>query len=415
MLRFLCPFLLFFHSFAYSQVTKLGLSDALKQASVSNPTLKVEALQLPISEQDVKKSKLYNNPIFNLQYLQLFPSSMYYAQDKSPFNGYNSQDWFQLTKKFQIFGQRAHRIRLAEIDHKVNQSDFSENRREILYQVSLKWVDAWKALSYKNISHMAAIYLDNYLESLDSANSKPLSLDQKLRLDILDDQYDLEEGKADQEYRTIMEELKLLIGTTDSFEIDLSDTSEAIAFGMDVDSLAQYAQSARHDIKGLRESTRSAEENILYQKSLKIPSPEAGFVWNPQNTIPYAGLYYTQPLPFFDHNQTEVQKAKLSHQSSKMMLDASLKRLNTEVRVAYSNYLKKKELARKFQHNLRDSERLLHTVREQSLRGKDPIVDIWEAEDTWVQTYTMYYDAFAEYRRSYVTLLYQLNLLEGTE
>ena len=288
MLRFLPALLLLFSSIAYSQVTSLGLFEALKQASVSNPTLKAEALQLPISEEEVKKSKLYNNPVFNLQYLQLFPSSMYYNHEVGPLNASNSQDWYQLTKRFQVLGQRTHKIRMAEIDHKVTQSEIVEGRRDVLFQVSLKWVDAWKALSYKNLSHKAARYLDDYLRSLDSAQTKPLSVDQKLRLDILDDQYDLEEGRADQEYQEIVQELGLLIGATDSLEIDLSDTSEAFIIGKNVDSLAMFAQSTRHDIKGLKESARFEEENILYQNSLKIPSPEAGFIWNPQNTISYA-------------------------------------------------------------------------------------------------------------------------------
>lgn len=404
-------FLLF--SFSLFGQSKLKLSDALREAAANNPTLKSERINIPIAENDIQKAKLYQNPIFNLQYLQLLPSSMYYDKRYPALNATNSQDWYQLTKKFQVFGQRKNKIELAKLNALVVKTDLEETKMEVLYTVSLKWMDVWLALANKRIAEKAADYLDDYLkENYDSSKRESLMQEEEvLRFQILDDQYDLEKHRAIQNYYTVSEELKLLIGTSKEIEIDLNDTSETIKIVQSLDSLSGYALENRQDMKSLRTLKEYSIRNEQFQKSLSIPAPEAGFIWNPQNTIPYAGIFYTQTLPFFDRNQKEVQKAKLNTQISDQLLANNQSKLRSEVKVAFINYQEKKEMAERFKHNLKDSERLLQMVRASYLKKKDSVVDLWEAEQTWIQTYTVYYEAFTDYRRSYINLLYQLNLL----
>ena len=400
-------------SFSLFGQSKLKLSDALREATLNNPTLKSEKINVPIADNEVQKAKLYQNPIFNLQYLQLMPSSMYYDKAHSALNAVNSQDWYQLTKKFQVFGQRTNKIELAKLNAIAVRSDLEDTKREVLYTVSLKWIDVWRALAYQRIAEKAADYLDVYLkESFDSVKGKSIMKDDEiLRFQILDDQYDLEKNRANQNYYTVSEELKLLIGSTKNIEIDLNDTSETIKVAHSLDSLSGYALENRQDIKNLRTLKEYSIRNERFQKSLSIPAPEAGFVWNPQNTIPYAGIFYTQTLPFFDRNQKEVQKAKLNTQMSDQLLENNQSKLKSEVKVAFVNYQQKKEMAERFKHNLKDSEKLLQMVRASYLKNSYSMVDLWEAEQTWIQTYTLYYEAFTDYRRSYINLLYQLNLL----
>ena len=393
--------------------SKLKLSDALREATANNPTLKSEKINVPIAESEIQKAKLYQNPIFNLQYLQLMPSSMYYDKTHRALNAVNSQDWFQLTKKFQVFGQRTNKIELAKLNATVVKTDFEEAKREVLYAVSLKWIDAWRAKAYQRIAEKAADYLDEYLkESFDSTKGKSImKAEEVLRFQILDDQYDLEKNRAIQNYYIVEEELKLLIGSANDIEIDLHDTLETVKITHSLDSLLGYASENRQDLKSLKIQKEYSIRNERLQKSLAIPAPEAGFVWNPQNTIPYAGVFYTQTLPFFDRNQKEVQKAKLNTQMSDQLIDNIQNKLKSEVKVAFQTYQQNKEMAEKFKHNLNDSERLLQMVRASYLKNTFSNVDLWEAEQTWIQTYTVYYEAFTDYRRSYINLLYQLNLL----
>lgn len=391
----------------------LKLSDALNEATQSNPTLKAEKLTVPSSEADLAKSRLYQNPIFNLQYLQLFPSSMYYDRNHGMLNAVNSQDWYQLTKKFQVFGQRKNKISIAKLSVEASKSDLDETKRQIMYQVAMKWVDAWHSLAYKKLAEKAADYLDGYLkENFDSVKGvSRMKEDERLRFEILDDQYDLEKNRAEQNYFSVTEDLKILLGKNESFEIDLNDTSETIIIENSLDSLLKTAFEKRSDIKSLKTMKTISEENIRFQRSLSIPQPEGGFIWNPQNTIPYAGIFFTQTLPFFDRNQTEIQKAKIQAEMTSIELESNLTKLRTTMNVSFLDFKRKKEMVQKFRHNLDQSEQLLRHVRLSYLLNKYSIVDLWEAEQTWVQSYSLYYDTFADYRKSYITLLYEMNWL----
>ncbi len=416
MFRTLIFLLCLFSGLCQGQSPALSLSEALHNAKQHNLFLKQEQIRRSIGAVDLKKSKLYQNPIFNLQYLQLLPSSSQYSQGKSPLHPYNSQDWFQFTKRFQVFGQRTSRISLAKLSTSIVESEVQEATREVLFLVAMKWTDAWQALVAKNLAIKAADYLDVFMTQYDSAKAGPMKKDEKLRFDILDDHYDLQESQAEIEYSAILQELKLLMGTPQEIEVDLKDTLERVSFeNMTLDSLVNLALTNRKDVKSLQEGLLQANQNIVYQRSLAIPQPEGGFIWNPQNAIPYVGIYFTQPLPFFDRNHTEVQRAKLMANSSELALEASLREVRAQVVSAFSNYSQKKTLVKRFYHNLADSDRLLKMIREESIKGKDPIVDIWEAEQTWFQTYTLYYDAFVDYRKSYISLLYQLNLLDEVQ
>jgi outer membrane protein, heavy metal efflux system len=407
--------LIFVAFIAYGQPTTLKLSQALQGANEHHPLLKRERINPELAQADLQKAKLYQNLIFNIQYLQLLPSSMYYDRNVGPLHAYNSQDWFQLTKKFQILGQRENKIEMAKLQYAMAETELSETRRQVLFEVSNKWVDAWSSLAYKNLTLKAADYLDQYLsKNYDSIQAKyAMSAEEILRFEILDDQYDLELSRAEQDYYTNQEALKLLTGRKESISIDINDTSETVSFqGVSFDSLLQIAQRTRHDLKVATTFKTYSEYNQRYQRSLAIPSPEGGLVWNPQNTIPYLGIYFTQTLPLFDRNQNEIQKAKLLKTSANIEYDVLSERLVSELRVAHISYKRKKEMVAKFRHNLNDSERLLQLVREKFKQSKTSVVDLWEAEQTWFQTYQVYYQSFADYRKSYIELLYQLNMLD---
>ena len=407
LLKVLLLFLLPCLSFA-----QLKLRDALAIATKNSLLLKDQNLNIPIADNDVKKARLYNNPIFNLQYMQLLPRSNQYNQGKGVLHPTNSQDWFQLTKRFQVFGQRIHRIEMAKLDASIVRYQFDETKRDLALEVAMEWIDAWRALAYRNLAMKAANYLDSYLRSTKDNSLRTMKADEKLRFEILDDQYDLQLGQAEQEYFTTTEKLKLLLGIRDSILIDINDTLETVIIGSSIDSLFLLAKQNRADVKMFDAFKKGSLTNVKYQKSLAIPQPEAGFIWNPQNGIPYAGLYFTQQLPLFDRNHTEVQKAKLSSQSYEIKSQQNMNELTSEISASFYNYNRSKTLVKGFRHNLEDSEKLLVMVKKAYLNNERSLVDIWEAEQTWVQTYSMYYDAYVDYRKSYINVLYQLNLLD---
>lgn len=88
------------------------LQKALQTARNNNPILKTEQLNISIAQTDIITAKLRPNPILNNQSLQLMQPSQFPA-NTDWHNGQNRQVWWQLTKPFQIAGQRNYKIEVA--------------------------------------------------------------------------------------------------------------------------------------------------------------------------------------------------------------------------------------------------------------------------------------------------------------
>ena len=72
----------------------------------------------------------------------------------------------------------------------------------------------------------------------------------------------------------------------------------------------------RTDVVQAQAALRVSEANLSLQKAFSMPNIDAGGIYNPQNSIPYGGIYVTIPLPVFDRNQGEIQKSKVAKTSS---------------------------------------------------------------------------------------------------
>lgn len=83
----------------------LTMQQAMRTAQQNNPFLKPESLNTAIAQGDVITAGLRPNPKLNNQTLQLMESKRF-AEGTKFYNSQNRQVWWQLTKEFQLAGQR---------------------------------------------------------------------------------------------------------------------------------------------------------------------------------------------------------------------------------------------------------------------------------------------------------------------
>src|SRR5436189_5046132 len=96
----------------YSQ-NSYDIKKALQTAKVNNTQIKSEQLNIQIADADIVTAKLRPNLTLNNQSLQS-TNSAYHMPNTSYGDSKNRQIWWQLTKKFQIAGQRRNKIDLAD-------------------------------------------------------------------------------------------------------------------------------------------------------------------------------------------------------------------------------------------------------------------------------------------------------------
>ncbi len=388
-----------------SAQNKYNLQNALRTAKENNPILKTQQFNSIVAEADIITSKLRPNPKLNNQTLFLAkPTS--FPNNTDWFSPQNRQVWWQLTKVIQTPAVRKSRIEYFQQNSILSQKNYHETERNILQVVALKWLDVWVAKKQLDILQIAI----NNTDSLAKINRIRLAKEvitstDLIRTELLASQYALQQKNNEQIYKSEISNLKFLLGTDESISIDFNDDFSFDSHA-NLDSLLEQTLLDRADILVSKTTIKVTEANINLQKALATPQPELGVIYNPQNSVPYFGVYGTIDLPFFNRNQGEIQKSKVLKLRAEQDLKTIQFQVETELSVAYKNYVVQKQNIQSFKDLLSKSETILSSVKYSYLHGGTTIVDFLEAQRSWLETQQQYYNNLQQYRESYIRLLY---------
>lgn len=387
-----------------------NLQNALRTAKEHNPMLKTQHFNQVIAEADIITAKLRPNPKLNNQTLfsgkpSLFPSNTDWLSPQ------NRQVWWQVTKVIQTPALRKSKIEYVQQNSILSEKYYHETERNVLQAVALKWLDVWMAKKQLDILQIAKNNTDSLAKinriRLEKEVITPTDL---IRTELLANQYALQQKNNEQIYRSELIRLTFLLGIDENISIDFNDDF-IFDYGSDLDSLLQQSLLDRTDVLVSKTTINVAEANINLQKALATPQPELGLIYNPQNSVPYLGIYGTIELPFFNRNQGEIQKSKVLKQQAQQDLKTIRFQIETELSVAYKNYVVQKQNIQRFNDLLAKSETILSSVKYSYLHGGTTIVDFLEAQRSWLDTQQQYYTSLQQYRESYIQLLYTSGLI----
>jgi cobalt-zinc-cadmium efflux system outer membrane protein len=401
-------FLLFY--FTVKAQNNYTLQQALQTARANNPYLKTEQLNIGIAQTDIVTAKLRPNPILNNQSLQLMQSSLFPA-NTDWYQGQNRQVWWQLTKPFQIAGQRKYKIDVANKNVAFAEKNYTETERNLFSEVAAKWLEVWTAQKHLDIIQIAKGNIDSLvIINQNRYKNQVITQTDLFRTELLSKQYAIQYKTALQEVTNRQNELKFLLGIQENIKVDTADNF-LFKMPQSIDSLLTQSLQNRSDILTTKSMIEVSNSNIKLQKSLAYPQPELGFIYNPQNTIPYFGIYATIDLPIFNRNQGEIKKSYLLKQQAEQHLFTIQSQLQTEIITAYASYQLQQQNVQNFQTILEQSQTILNNVKYAYLKGGTTIIDFLEAQRSWLETQQQYYDALQQYRQSYIQLLYATGLI----
>jgi cobalt-zinc-cadmium efflux system outer membrane protein len=391
--------------------TSFTLQQALVTARENNPVLKSELLNVNIAQADIQSAKLRPNLILNNQTLQNGQPSHLPGGNFDYSSGQSRQIWWQLTKPFQIAGQRGYKIDYANQNVTLAQKNYSETERTIFSGVAAKWLDVWTAQKQLEIIDKATSNIKSLVETNQLRfKNQMITQTDLFRSELLLKQYELQRNTLKQEIVNRLNELKFLLGVQEDLTVDMTDDF-LFVIPKDVDSLYNQSLDNRSDIGVMKSIIEVSKSNIKLQRSLAYPQPELGFIWNPQNTIPYYGIYATVRLPVFDRNQGEIKKSFLLKEKAEKELTTIQTKLQSEITVAIDNYRLRLQNIENFKVLSNQSQTILESVQYSYLKGGTTIIDFLEAQRSWLDTQQQYYDALQLYRLGYVQLLYTTGLI----
>ncbi|MDQ6478163.1 TolC family protein [Dyadobacter sp. LHD-138] len=393
-----------------SAQNQYNLQQALQATKTNNPMLKKEQLNVNIAETDIVTASLRPNPILNNQSLQLVKASKF-PDNTGWGNHLNRQVWWQVTKPFEMPQLRKNKIDFANQNVILNQKAFKETERNLFQDVASKWLDVWSARKQLDILNIAK----NNIDSLVIINkvrlkNQVITTTDLARTELLANQYKVQMKSADQNYKNEITNLKYLMGIQDDVNVDTTDNFQ-FAFPANVDDLLQQALQSRSDIQTLKSTIDVANANIKLQKSMALPVPELGAIFNPQNGAPYLGVYGTIAIPIFSRNQGEIRKSKVLKQQAEQDLLATQSLVQSEISTAFSSYQTQKQNLLNFTGLLTQSQTILNNVKYAYLRGGTTIIDFLEAQRSWLDTQQQYYETLQLYRQSYIKLLYASGII----
>lgn len=382
----------------------ISLTQALKTATEQNPYMKVGALGVDASRADVVTAKLRPNPILNNQSLQaLRPSQL--ANNPKLLTGESMQTWWQLTKEFQLSGQRKNRIDYANQNVKLAEKEYAEFQRGLYTGVAFKWVEAWNTRKQIDLLKTAVNNIDTLVTINSYRFKKQIITETELyRTQLIAKQYKIQISELNQELKQKLNELQLMIGAKENLSISTSADLGVDSF-LKVDSLLADAYASRTDLQYFQTRQGVMESNIKLQQSLAFPRTEAGFIYNPQNTLPYFGIYATVELPFFDRNQGEIKKAKVQREQALTQIEAVQNTIRTEVQNASLQRETNQNNLKSYALITEQADQILKNVRYSYSVGGTTIIDFLEAQRSWLETQQQYTNLLHKYHQSQIQLL----------
>ncbi|UFH54106.1 TolC family protein [Spirosoma sp. KNUC1025] len=365
-----------------SAQTTLTLRQTLQRVRENSPALRVERLNIGAAQADQTTANLRPNPVLNNQTLiQLTPTPG--AEAVGPLSRQRRQFWLQATKEFDIYNKRTYRNRFAEANTNLAVRSVAETERGLLFDAANRYLDAWYARVQLALLERAKANVDTLVQ-LNKVRLKDLVITSTdlTRTQLLSDQYDIKTRTAQQDLRNRLSELRLVVGATDSINVALNDSVVNPAFSLPLrlhptvnasaDSLLRVASTTRTDVQVAQANLESARRNVDLQQVLAKPRNEAGFIWNPQNAIPYAGVFLTFELPVYSRNQGEIQKSRVLQEQAGHAAALVQARIRSEVETAYQSFVTSRENIDRYLDIRRDADRVLASVRYAYLRGPPP-------------------------------------------
>lgn len=388
---------------------KYTLRQALEKARIENPELQTEQYEIGFAESDLITSKLHLNPTFEFEPVQMIRNSDF-EEGTSWSDARNREVFYQISKPFKWFGQRKNTIAVAQKELDISESNYADTERKVFYDVALQWLEVWEAQKQVALINSAKLNID----SLTKINEKRyayevISQTDLARTKLLAKQYTIDYKTAQTMLKNKKKKLGRLLGSDEAAAIKES-ADFLFDHPSDKERLLQQALQGRSDIHSAENKIDLAESNVELQKSLAIPQPELGVVYNPMGAVPFLGVSLAIDLPFFDQNQGERKKSTQLKKQAETALKEQQKQVRTEVEIAYSKLYTQQENLKESEELLKQAETILDNIKQTYLKGETTIIDFLEAQRSWLEVQQQYYEVKYAYRKNKVRLLYAAGL-----
>ncbi|MBC7862662.1 MAG: TolC family protein [Bacteroidia bacterium] len=400
--------ILFLNSFLFAQ-QKFDLDAALRLCTRdSNLYLKLEAYKIDLAQADIASARSGANVLYNQQFLH-FSNPSYFIPNTAFFNGQNSQTVHQITKKFHYPGQRGAKVSLAKEGLEESKLEYERYELEFKKQLTDLWLQAWLESKKADIYSRHNQEVDSMVKVMQSKSN----FDKKdfERAQILQEEFQVKLNKTKVLFQNDVRRIKLFLGTEKTPDFSSLNWVEKYKTpSLSYDSIFKLVTKNRVEIPIGEIKEKKAVKELKVTKNSVWEEPDIGIMINPQNTIPYAGTYFTFSFPTFNLKKGEIAKARIKIKETEIQNELMVKSLDMEARNVLDLYtINFVDLQLNYTY-LSVAENHVKATRLDFLDKKTDILSYLEAEREYFQTRIDYFEALYDFFQSKSDLVFATGL-----
>lgn len=387
----------------------ITIDQAVKEALDHNLALLAERYSVDIAQAHILAARLRPNPVFT--YNAMLPDKAIYDNNINPL-----EHVFRTDVILEGGGKRERRIDVAEQARSVAELQLLNTMRTTALDVQSAFVDV--VLAKDNLAlarESLQAFNDLVRVNTERVRTGDLSQVELARSQLAALQFQNDVRQQESKLAIARNKLKTLLGRTGPATLDVVDELRRDAQPLDFGALRDRALQQRPDLQAMRrDQARSAADIRLQIAQGKIDYTVSGeYHWQkgPTATGNQYGLYLSVPVPIFNRNQGEIERARSEDKQIETKIRALEADVANDVQAAYEGYSASRDVVTTIEGRMLAQARNVRTTTEYSYRrGEASFVEFLDAVRAFNDTMQSYNEARAEYARS----LYTLDAATGT-
>jgi len=381
-----------------SPAAHVTLDEAIRIALQHNHALQAMRSTILQSQAEEVTANLRPNPTLGLdaQYLPIFQPSQFssdYIDQQAQFDagiGY----LFERGKK------RQHRLQAARDQTAVVRSQVSDTERQLIFNVGQQFVDVLLA---ESTLEFAQKDLDSFQKTVDISNERFRVGDMsegdllKIKLQLLQFQTDVSAAKLAQVQG--LAALRQLLGfesVPDDYDVQGSLDYQPVH--ADMTGLKALAAINRPDLRAAQQSVTAAESQLALQQANGKMDITGTFNYTHTSGTNSGAFYYNMPLPIFNRNQGEIQRARYAITQAQEQASETTQQVSTDVVQAYENLRVNDQIIQLYQGGYVDQAKQSRDISAYAYqKGAASLLDFLDAERTYRANQLAYRQALANY------------------
>ena len=385
---------------------KVTIQEAVQEAVDHNLGLLAERYNLSVAEARIVTARLRPNPVFSagLDYID-FLRQFTQANAGGP-TEWNVRTDFVLERG----GKRERRIEVAEGAREVAKLQLLNTTRGLVLDVQNAFIDVLQAkdnlaLARENLQAFEGIVKVNETR----VKAGDLAKVELVRTEVAALQFQSAVRQGESRLRIASNRLQGLLGRvspSQTFNVDgepRRDTAPIL-----LQNLQVQAREMRPDLLALRRDEARSQSELRSQLALGKVDYTVGTEYHREfhnGNANALGVFFQAPLPFFNRNQGEVERARQEARQVEARIRALEASVETEVRNAWTQYNTSRELLESVEHGLLEQAKDVRDTMEYSYRrGEASLVEFLDAQRAFNDARQSHNDARADYARSLYTI-----------